>query len=284
MESANSEERRRLQNERTEVKHQKERICKKLREVTNRYLTAVAAVHSARRLIGIYDDPEDPEACGKVYHFAVKGSPGHTQLEILDAGEIPDHVQDAIEAVEENEDQCAPGYWRREETAVAAITVEEKVVFRVADQESLERLYEKAQEKRRQLRTEVEDHYQKFEQLEIEHNRREDLICNDLLSKTGREKPEAESTEEKGEPPTKSEWGYHGAEYAKEAKEILDNFSITKFTALESKMEELTVGGGSKVDTVKRNIGYDDLPKEEKGFPRFREMLRKKVEQLEKGD
>lgn len=78
--------------------------------------------------------------------------------------------------------------------------------------------------------------------------------------------------------------GYRGAEYAIEAKEVLEETPITTFSALEREMEEPTVGGGSKVDTVKRNIGYDDLPKEEKGFSRFREMVARKVKQLEGED
>jgi hypothetical protein len=78
--------------------------------------------------------------------------------------------------------------------------------------------------------------------------------------------------------------GYRGAEYAIEAKQVLKEMPITTFSALNREMEEATVGGESKVDTVKRNIGYDDLPKEEKKFPRFREMLKKKVDQLQGED
>jgi len=77
--------------------------------------------------------------------------------------------------------------------------------------------------------------------------------------------------------------GYRGAEYAIEAKEVLEKKPITSFSDLEREMEADTVSGGSKVDTVKRNIGYNDLPKEKKGFPRFRELLTEKVKQL-RGD
>ena len=74
--------------------------------------------------------------------------------------------------------------------------------------------------------------------------------------------------------------GYHGAEYAVEAKEILDNQTITSFSRLEREMKSQSVSGSSRVSTVKRNIGYEDLPSEEKGFSRFRELLTNKVEQL----
>jgi len=72
--------------------------------------------------------------------------------------------------------------------------------------------------------------------------------------------------------------GYYGAEYATEARDVLkETPSITSFSGLNREM------GESKVDTVKRNIGYDDLPretKEEEGFSRFKRMLKEKVEQL----
>lgn len=73
--------------------------------------------------------------------------------------------------------------------------------------------------------------------------------------------------------------GYYGAEYAQEARDVLrEGPSITSFSVLKREM------GESKVDTVKRNIGYDDLSrevKEEEGFSRFKSMLKEKVEQLE---
>jgi hypothetical protein len=92
------------------------------------------------------------------------------------------------------------------------------------------------------------------------------------------ERAEETTIEESGEEPPIT--GYRGPEYAVEAVKILRSTPITTFSDLESEMEEPTVGGESKVDTVKRNIGYEDLPKEEKEFPRFREMLTKKVDQI----
>lgn len=73
--------------------------------------------------------------------------------------------------------------------------------------------------------------------------------------------------------------GYYGAEYATDARDVLRrNPSINSFSVLKREM------GESKVDTVKRNIGYDNLPrevKEKEGFSRFKSMLKEKVEQLE---
>jgi hypothetical protein len=104
----------------------------------------------------------------------------------------------------------------------------------------------------------------------------------------GKEMPwQTDDQEDKREPTGKNEQaqapsvsGYRGPEYAMEAKEIVEANPITSFSQLAREMEEPTVGGESKVDTVKRNIGYDDLPREKKKFPVFREMLLKRVNQL----
>jgi hypothetical protein len=169
---------RRLQNERDEVERQKDRVREELRETTNKYLTALAAVHSAQRMIGVYGGSA---ACGAVHYFA--GLPGmHAQLETPRDVEIPSHVEDAVDTVEGGSDdeddnaECSPGYWCREETAVAAITEGEEVVFRVSDQESLERLHEEAEAKRQQLYLEVRKRHEKHEQLKAAHHRREDSI------------------------------------------------------------------------------------------------------------
>ncbi|MCS4155052.1 peptidyl-tRNA hydrolase [Salinibacter ruber] len=169
---------------RDEVERQKDRVLEELRETTNRYLTALAGVHSAQQLIQIYDPFE---SCGEVHHFAGTALwkvPIHVQLEIPNDVEIPIHVAESIEAVEENgkhngqdeEDECSSGYWRREKTAVAAITEEEEVVFRVSDQEPLERLHEEAKAKRQQLCAQVQDRHEEFEQLRLAFNLHEDFL------------------------------------------------------------------------------------------------------------
>lgn len=72
--------------------------------------------------------------------------------------------------------------------------------------------------------------------------------------------------------------GYYAPEYAEDAKTILDdNPHINSFTKLAAHMGET---GGSRVDTIKRNIGYNDLPLEEKTFGRFKEILYTALQKL----
>lgn len=42
---------------------------------------------------------------------------------------------------------------------------------------------------------------------------------------------------------------------------------------MAAELEDPTVGGQSKIDTIKRGIGYDDLPKEKKSFGKFKKLL-----------
>jgi len=68
--------------------------------------------------------------------------------------------------------------------------------------------------------------------------------------------------------------GYRAPDYAREARQILDDHaSVSTFGQLAGKIGEPTVSGDSKVDTLKRAIGYNELPREEKTFARFKELL-----------
>lgn len=69
--------------------------------------------------------------------------------------------------------------------------------------------------------------------------------------------------------------GYHAPGYATEAYRILQESSgVSTFTKLSAQMG---TGGESKVDTLKRATGYDDLPREEKTFGKFKKLLVEKV-------
>jgi hypothetical protein len=77
--------------------------------------------------------------------------------------------------------------------------------------------------------------------------------------------------------------GHSAPEYAVQAAEILrENPEIASFSRLIPKMEEGMVSGESKVDTVKRGIGYDDLPSEKKTFIRFKKLLHDKIAQMQR--
>jgi hypothetical protein len=68
--------------------------------------------------------------------------------------------------------------------------------------------------------------------------------------------------------------GYNAPGHAREARAVLKEHPRTSsFTELAAQMGDPMVNGGSKVDTLKRRTGYDDLPIEKKSFERFKEML-----------
>jgi hypothetical protein len=68
--------------------------------------------------------------------------------------------------------------------------------------------------------------------------------------------------------------GYRTPAHAREARQILnDHPSISEFAQLAGKMPGPAGRGNSKVDTLKRAIGYNELPREEKTFARFKELL-----------
>ena len=167
-----------VRTERDEAEHQTARACGNLEEVTSEYLTALAAVHSAGQLIDIYDASD---ACGDVHHFAgsvLWKEPIRVQLEIPGDVEIPDHVEGAIEAVEQcNENECSPGYWRREETTVEAVSEGNERVFQTSAQAPLKQLHEDAKAERQPLSEKVKDRHKEFEQLRLCLRR-----CNDFLS------------------------------------------------------------------------------------------------------
>ena len=169
--------------ERDEVKHQTDRACSKLEEVTNGYLTALAAVHSAGQLIDIYDASD---ACGDVHHFAgsvLWKEPIRVQLEIPDDVENPDYVEGAIEAVEqcsENEHFPSPGYWLREKTTVEAVPEGGERILLVSAQAPLEEAHEEAKAERRRLSEEVRNQYREFEELRLQLRRYNDFLSEVL--------------------------------------------------------------------------------------------------------
>lgn len=68
--------------------------------------------------------------------------------------------------------------------------------------------------------------------------------------------------------------GHHAPKYAHEARDVLSEREwVSSFSKLAVYMEEPTVNGSSKVDTLKRQTGYDELPSEEKRFEQFKELL-----------
>ena len=68
--------------------------------------------------------------------------------------------------------------------------------------------------------------------------------------------------------------GYHAPDYAREALAVLNRHEcVSDFSKLAGKIGEPTVSGSSKVDTLKRATGYNDLPREKKSFQRFKERL-----------
>jgi len=76
--------------------------------------------------------------------------------------------------------------------------------------------------------------------------------------------------------------GSRAPAYVLEARDVLkDNPAVSTFKKLAGKIGEPTVNGNSKVKTLKRVTGYADLPKAEKGFPRFKEMLLAEAAKLE---
>ena len=89
------------------------------------------------------------------------------------------------------------------------------------------------------------------------------ILCNDAFSEEGAEEEMATALT-----------GYRAPAYAREARQILDDHaSVSTFGQLAGKFGEPTVSGNSKVDTLKRAIGYNELPREEKTFARFKELL-----------
>jgi len=74
----------------------------------------------------------------------------------------------------------------------------------------------------------------------------------------------------KGDEEPISVTGYHAPQYVEEARRVMEATTISSFSALAA---EMGTRGDSKVDTVKRGLGYKDLPKSEKSFSRFRKML-----------
>lgn len=71
--------------------------------------------------------------------------------------------------------------------------------------------------------------------------------------------------------------GYQAPEYAVEVRDLLRASStISSFTKLKAKMDR-----PSQVDTVKEGVGYEDLPREKKSFPIFKQMVIEKVAEME---
>jgi hypothetical protein len=93
----------------------------------------------------------------------------------------------------------------------------------------------------------------------------------------GQQKEEAAAEPEQAGPIIS---GTRAPEYAFKARDVIkEKPHISAFGDMEAAMEPR---GGSKVQSIKRGIGYEDLPDEEKDFHRFKTMLFEKVERMEK--
>jgi hypothetical protein len=105
-------------------------------------------------------------------------------------------------------------------------------------------------------------------------SRREVLRQEEDRAHTGEISEKGHSSGSETEEPPPVLTGYRAPAYAREARQILDDHaSVSTFGQLAGKIGEQTVSGNSKVDTLKRAIGYNELPREEKTFARFKELL-----------
>lgn len=130
-----------------------------LEEKRRCYRTAEAAVYSVERLIREMYSPST--TCGKVNNLiSIPGPSPPRALKTPDDAEYDHH----------------PGYWRREETDVLAITVEEEEVLQVSEQASLGELRERAAAKGKQFEKELSSARAQVDQLEVEFNRCESFL------------------------------------------------------------------------------------------------------------
>lgn len=114
-----------------------------------------------------------------------------------------------------------------------------------------------------------------------EHRQRIDIlsfrrrVCERVVQDAQDPDLEVRSIGEQWVPEPQRVTGYNAPDYAKKAKAILDDGSTTvsSFSGLAA---EMGPHGESNVDTIKRRVGYTDLPrevKEKRGFEVFRQML-----------